>query len=714
MRPVHRPEKTVGGSVSTTGQLHIPPVFFVSLLALLVLGHWPSAARAQDPPPDDEAPVEVSETLTVTDTRLRDRPGEERSVPANVTVLGRSQIERGDAQTLQDLLSSQAGVVLFDQVGDDVSKTLDLRGFGGTGTRVFLNGAPLNEPRNNSLSLELVPLEMLERIEITRGSTAALAGGGSEAGVINLWTRRGESFGGSLSLAAGDFGTLDADAALGHRVGRTDFFVSASLYETDGFRDNSDGDLQRLAADVGWSLGENQRLGLSIVDGSADFRNPGALTADELATDPEQAPFNALDFTDENFSQAVLNYGGNLSDSWTLSANVYARDSGAEVLTTGRAAPAFGGFFFDSDSSQIGSAVQLGFGTDGESSSNLLNLGLEWLDGETDAMGFSTPPTDLSQVSPQRLSSNNTAERETLALFAQDRWQFGRGLTLTGGARYDDEEVGYEERFPDAGNDAVREFSELSLRAGLTWSLSERYDVYGSFGEAFLPPTVEELFSFPLFGSNPDLKPQDSRSLELGFRGRWSPGTSLDVALFQIDTEDEIVFDPDSPLGLFGANVNLGEARRQGLEVGARGPLGGSVDGFANLTLMSPEFSNGPNEGKTLPLVPEERLSVGFDARLPRSFGLRASVLYVGEQVLDNDDANAVAPLDSYTVVNARFSWSTGRERRATLFVDARNLFDEEYATRGIFAFDFQTFRNETFLTPAPGRRVVGGVEWRF
>jgi iron complex outermembrane receptor protein len=656
--------------------------------------------------------IQVDETLTVTDTRLRHRPEAERSLPANVTVLEQSRIERGDVQTLQDLLAGEAGVVLFDQVGDDVSKTFDLRGFQGTGTRVFLNGAPLNEPRNNALALELVPLELLDRVEITRGSTAALAGGGSEAGVINLWTRRGESFGGALSLSAGDFDSLDAGASLSNRFGRTDLFVSASLYETDGFRDNSDGDLQRLAADLGWDLAPGHRLDLSVVDGGADFGNPGALTLDELADDPEQVPFNAVDFSDESFTQAVLNYSGRLSESWSLSANLYARDSGTEALTTGRSAPAFGGFLLETDTSLLGSIVQAGMVTGGDASTNTLNLGVEYLDGETDALGFLTPPDDLTN--PALRSSDNTADRTTLALFAQDRWQPGRGLTLSAGARYDEDEVGYVEHFPDPRNEGLREFSELSLRAGASWTFAQSYDVYASYGEGFLPPTVEELFSFPLFGSNPDLKPEVSRSLELGFRGRWSQGRSLDLAIFQTDTEDEIVFDPDSPLGLFGANVNIGEARRRGLEAGVRGRLSESVDGYANLTLMSTEFSNGPNEGKTLPLVPEERLSLGIDARLPRSFGLRASVLHVGEQVLDNDDANAVDPLDAYTVLNARLSWSTSSDRPLTLFVDARNLLDEEYATRGIYAFDFQTFRNETFLTPAPGRRVMGGVEWRF
>ena len=47
------------------------------------------------------------------------------------------------------------------------------------------------------------------------------------------------------------------------------------------------------------------------------------------------------------------------------------------------------------------------------------------------------------------------------------------------------------------------------------------------------------------------------------------------------------------------------------------------------------------------------------------------------------------------------------------LFVAAENLFDELYATRGINAFDFTTFTQEDFVTPAPGRRYLAGVTWR-
>ena len=128
------------------------------------------------------------------------------------------------------------------------------------------------------------------------------------------------------------------------------------------------------------------------------------------------------------------------------------------------------------------------------------------------------------------------------------------------------------------------------------------------------------------------------------------------------------------------------------------------------------EFEGGVNAGRAVPLVPEHRLSLGIEIELGRALGLRGDVLRVGEQTLDNDDANSQPPLDAYTVVNARLDWRPAAARGSVpaVFVTASNLLDEDYATRGIFAFDFSTFVNSVFLTPAPGRQVTIGVDWGF
>jgi iron complex outermembrane receptor protein len=673
-----------------------------------------SLASAGDPAKE---PV-LTEQVTVTASRLADEPDDADRVPANVTVISREEIERLGAVDLADVLALEAGAVVYDQTGNGVQTTFDLRGFtNGSGTRVFLDGAPLNDAVNNTSALELVPLEALDRVEITRGSAAALAGGGSEAGVVNLVTRRGEKLAGTLSLALGSFDSTEYGGHLSHAAGPVDFLISAKRRETDGFRDNADGDLRRLAAGIGFDLGGVRRLDLTLVDSESDYGNPGALTRSELEQDPSASPFNTLDFADERLELASLSFRGPVAERLSVAANLFVRDRETESLATGRAAAVIGGFALDSEAAFWGSTVQVTHRHRTGSRGNLLTFGGEWLDGDTESLGYATSVADPGTI-PTSPSTDTTSDRRTSALFVQDTWIPTSDWTLMAGARYDHDRVGLNEAVPDPANDDSRRFSELSLRGGATWSPDDHHALYVSYGEGFLPPTSEDLFAFPGFGSNPGLEPEDSRSYEVGFRGRWSHALRLDAGLFRIDTEDEIVFDPDSPIGPFGANVNAGRTRRQGVEISLRGRLLPKMVAYAELTLTDAEFTAGDNDGKAVPLVPDERAAVGLDLDLPAGLALHTDALYVGEQVLDNDDANQQPELDDYVVLNARAVWRldsvTTRRNGLQLFVEARNLLDEDYATRGIYAYDFSTGMNDIFLTPAPGRRYLFGVEWDF
>lgn len=668
----------------------------------------------------DEDPVRApgaEDRVVVTATRVADVDAALDDVPAHVTVLTRDRIERSGARTLQELLAAEAGIVILDQVGNGVETTLDLRGFRGSGCAVYLDDVRLNDPRNNGLALETVPIDAVERVEVIRGSAAAIAGGGAEAGIVRIQTRRGPEPSLAFSAASGSDGQGRYGAEIGGAVAGFDGFVSASHDETDGFRENAGGRSTRLAGSVGRAFAAG-RLELSAASTDQRWGNPGALTQDEWAADPYAAPYNTLDRSEGDVRFAALRWRGTGSGPFSYVASVGWRDAAAEVLSTGRAAAAgFGGFFLDSDTSAWNVAAQGTWSGRLAGRENTLAVGVEALDGRTDALGWFTPPDDPGYVDRANPSAVNAIDRRTAAIYAHDTWRLTPRWTLSAGARFDRDRLGYDEAVPDPELRDARAFSETSLRAGAVFAPAASWSLYGSYGEGFLPPTVEELFAFPTFGSNPDLQPERSRSLETGARFRRA-GASVDAALFRIDTEDEIVFDPDSPLGPFGANVNAGSTRREGIELAAAVPLGGRASGRATVTRVDARFRNGANAGRTVPLVPEWRASAGIALRLPGGVELDVDAVHVDEQVLDNDDANAQPPLAGYTVANARLAWSPAFARRSgekplTLYVEGRNLFDRKYATRGIYALDFTTFENAVFVTPAPGRRVLLGLSWR-
>jgi iron complex outermembrane receptor protein len=572
----------------------------------------------------------------------------------------------------------------------------------------------MNDPRNNGVALEQVPLDSVERIEITRGPAAALAGGGAQAGVVRVVTRRGTTPGASLSASAGTWNTARFDGTYGGDYGRFDLFVAGAYDTTDGFRPNAGGHQTRFDGALGMDLGEDRRLSLSLLSSDLDYGNPGALTRAEFESDPHQNVFNTLDRTDDATRQAVLSFQGSVGGGFSLAGNLAYRTEAATTLSTGRAAPAFGGFFLDAEGGTWSGAAQATRDVTSSLGSHLIAFGAELLDGETESTGFST-------IDPSTPASRNTAGALNSALFLQDAWTLSSRWIVTVGARGDRSDVRYDETIPGTTPSDDKSFSELSVRAGATFRPSEKVDLYASYGDGFLPPTPEQLFAFPLFGSNQDLAPEDSRAYEFGARTHGRLG-GLEVALFWIDTKDEIVFDPtpttEDP---FGQNVNAGATRRRGVELSARGRIARNVAAYANATYTDAAFTNGANDGNRVPLVPELRAAAGFDASLPAGFGIRADALYVGAQVLDNDPANARAKLSDYTVINLRVGWeralgsssSASRGGRMGLFVEARNLFDEPYATRGIFAFDFSTFTFEDFVTPAPGRRYLAGLTWR-
>lgn len=660
-----------------------------------------------------EDDADVDEKVVVTATRLDVKSVPKSEVPAHVTIIDRDAIEASGARNLQDLLTEHTGVTLIDQVGNDVQKSLDLRGFsGGKGIAVFVDGTRINDPRNNLAALEQVPLNAVERVEVTRGPSAALAGGGAEAGVIRVITRRGTQPNASVSVSGGTWDTARLDATYGEHFGRFDLFVSGAYDTTDGFRPNSGGDQKRFDVTGGVDLGEGRRLGLVLLSSSLDYGAPGALTTAEFEADPWQNGFNLLDGSDVVDRQASLTFQGPVGGGFSLTATLAYRTETAQTLTTGRSAALFGGFFLDADGGTWSGVAQAAREFTSDHGSHLLAFGLEAQDGSTDSLGYFTPPSSPGSYDPSAPDSRNDAGATNTALFVQDTWTITPRWGVTAGVRGDRSRTSYTETVPGTTS-GEKTFSEISAHLGATMHAGAGVDLYASYGDGFLPPTPEQLYAFPLFGSNPDLVPEDAQAYEFGLRtGR--PWGSLDVALFVTDTNNEIIFDPTpTATDPFGRNVNAGTTQRRGVELSARGQLGRSVASFARVTYTDSVFTDGANEGDEVPLVPNWRLAAGIDASLPVGFGIRADALYVGSQVLDNDPSNTQPRLAAYTVVNLKFGWERALGSGADphkgvlgLFVAAENLFDELYATRGIFA-------TQEFVTPAPGRRYLAGLTWR-
>ena len=160
-----------------------------------------SPALAQDPDTIRAVPDTITFELSPVEVLVsivpRAGPSIGSGVPARISTIDRDQIDNWKPRLVADVLSTQAGVSLYDDLGSPYKLNLSARGFnvGPTvglppGISVFLDGIRQNEPAAQEVNFDLLPMEHVERVEFLKGN-ASLLGPNSLGGAVNLITRRG-------------------------------------------------------------------------------------------------------------------------------------------------------------------------------------------------------------------------------------------------------------------------------------------------------------------------------------------------------------------------------------------------------------------------------------------------------------------------------------------------------------------------------------------
>lgn len=177
--------------------------------------------------PDDEA------LIIVTATRI---PSRVSSVLSDVTVITQEQIKTSPAESVVQLLSSQAGISLTQTGGKGANSSLFIRGTNANHALVLIDGQRVSSATTGTAALEHLPLEQIERVEIIRGPASSLYGADALGGVIQIFTKTGEnSPGPSALIESGSYGTKNIAVGYGGGNELTSFSVHASREKSEGF-----------------------------------------------------------------------------------------------------------------------------------------------------------------------------------------------------------------------------------------------------------------------------------------------------------------------------------------------------------------------------------------------------------------------------------------------------------------------------------------------
>ncbi len=207
-----------------------------------------------------QTPVSLQQTV-VTATRL---PQTLTESLADVSVLDPSTIERSGAVGLVDVLSRLPGVEFARNGGPGGTTGVFVRGGETRFTAVYIDGVRVDSQSTGGAPWESIPLAQIDRIEVLRGPAAAVYGSDAIAGVIQIFTKKGEgAFSPSLGLSLGRYGTRKLEATASGSVGDIDYSVGLADVKSTGFnattRTGQNPDVDGMTSQSG-----NARLGLKI------------------------------------------------------------------------------------------------------------------------------------------------------------------------------------------------------------------------------------------------------------------------------------------------------------------------------------------------------------------------------------------------------------------------------------------------------------------
>lgn len=548
---------------------------------------------------------------------------------SSVSVITRADIERLQPVSVSDLLVGLPGVSLARTGGIGQPTSLFLRGTNSSHTLVLVDGVRIGSVGNGLAAFEQLPVEQIERIEIVRGPRSSLYGADAIGGVIQIFTRHGSRDGGlapSLSLTGGSDHLLRGQAGLSGGSEHGWYNASVGAQYTRGINACRVGAGQVFAGcyadEPDRDAYRNKNL---VLNGGYRWDNGAQITANWLRSLGEVH----FDGSYQNRSRTVQQTAGSAFSINPLTAWKSTLGVGQNLdRYDNYKNQAFTGYIY-SRRNQASWQNDISVAQD-----QLLTVGVDWQGEHIDS--------DTGFLANRRHDTGT---------FAQYQATFGQHEIALSARRDHNSQYGSH----DTG--------------ALAWGyhFDDGLKLTASYGSAFHAPTFNDLY-FPYGSGNPDLKPEKSRSAELGLSqqsGRWH------WALNAYQTRIDQLISLDSHY----FPMNISKARIRGVEGQLGVDLGGwKLQGY--LTWLQPRNDDGgPNDGKVLPRRAEHTARVDLDRRFG-AFGLGATVQAAGRSY---DDAANTHPLGGYSTTDLRASWQFA----PTWQVEARvaNLFDRGYET---------------------------------
>lgn len=620
-------------------------------------------------------------------------------IPQSVSVISQQQLDDRQPQSLDEALSSIAGLRQSNTLGgtqDAIAK----RGFGGNRDNSILrNGMQSVQARNFTPTTQ--------RIEVLKGPASLLYGIQDPGGVINVVTKKPQAearYQAANYLTSFGGGGVQADLTGPLNNAGLSYRLIADKQQYDYWRNFGEIEQGVIAPSLAW---QNDKTSILLDYEHMDYAVPfdrgtyiDTRTGKPLPIPRERRLDEVYNITTGRADSANLQFAHQWNDRWSLhggygysrnyynddqmrvmsfdaSSGVVTRraDATKDALQAAHTATLYTVGRIDQGSTQheVVTGVQY--------MHNYRTLGDLYRDSNNKNFNMYDPVYGTSAY-PSKVSaadSDQTDKLRTSAVYLQDAWTLDEHWILVLGGRYDHFNELTGKGRPFNTNSHVND-SKFVPRAGVVYLLDPDWSLYSSYTESFRPNTS-------IANAIGDLPPEEGKSWELGTKWQ-GKGLTSTLALFDIDKNNVLTSETDTTTGDTLYRV-AGRVRSRGLEAEVNGDLGENWSGYGSYAYTDAEVLEDPLlAGTPVDGVAKHMASLGLIHQWNQVLGgnLRAGAYsrYTGTWYIGNTKGTMYA-LPASMVYDSMVAYDRklGAYDLKVQF-NLKNMFDKTYYTSGV------------------------------
>lgn len=539
----------------------------------------------------EELPVYSFDEVVVTATRTEN---DVKKVPASTQVITQEDIKRGGATSVRNALSMYANIFQKSKVrggGHDII----IRGMETKHSLVMVNGRRISNEADanglgNAMSLDRININDVEKIEIVRGPSSALYGSEAMGGVLNIITKPSKE----QTLLTGLEHTSEDTSHWWHadtgRIGNFSMTLDArfnkinrSMLDTATESDPY-GTAQTYNASLNYYVNDH-----SYVNAYMDYYSQ------HLKTDMGTPAMKPITLTTSSGTmslsgQAMLegtgskafkqkNYGISWNgktdkNDWQIQAYMskfnWSTTSNTKVL--GSIPPAgmemmFNAMLQKKNTYDFNHDEHNMWAIEGRDSLRVndhhrVTFGAEYVKDKVAGTGLGSNGDGVHSITENgKTKSSSEKTLSSYAAYLQDEIEYGKWFIVPA-IRYDHHSA-YG--------------SHTSPKIGVTYNATDHFRIKANYGDGFKAPSVSQLFydldmrmgpSYVHLTGNPNLKPEKSKSWDLGVEAEFGKGYGS-LTYFDNDVDNLIASIPkgtDSNGHNLYRYENVNKARIKGLE----------------------------------------------------------------------------------------------------------------------------------------------------